>query len=100
MQLFQYFIPILCRCHAHFLLETFTEIARVVDTDHIGYLRHGVLSGFYQLDCTVDAHFLDELDRRQACQGFQLLEENRTADSQLLYKIIYHQVTIVHILLH
>lgn len=57
--------PILCRRHAHFLLETFTEIARVVDTDHIGYLRHGILSGFYQLDCTVDAHFLDELDRRQ-----------------------------------
>ena len=72
--LFQHFIPILRGCHSLFLLETLTEITRVIDTHHIGYLRHGILTGGYQLSCTIDTHFLNELDRRQSGQGFQLLE--------------------------
>ena len=47
--LFQHFIPILRGCHSLFLLETLTEITRVIDTHHIGYLRHGILTGGYQL---------------------------------------------------
>lgn len=43
--LFQHFIPILRGCHSLFLLETLTEITRVIDTHHIGYLRHGILTG-------------------------------------------------------
>ena len=89
--LFQHFIPILRGCHSLFLLETLTEITRVIDTHHIGYLRHGILTGGYQLSCTVDTHFLNELDRRQSGQGFQLLEEYGTAHGKFLHKIIYYR---------
>jgi hypothetical protein len=63
-------------------------------------LRHGILTGGYQLSCTVDTHFLNELDRRQSGQGFQLLEEYGTAHGKFLHKIIYYQVTVIHVLLH
>ena len=56
-------ILILCRCHAETLLEALAEVARVVNTYHIGDLRHVELAGFYEIGCTLNTHFFDEFYR-------------------------------------
>ena len=79
---------------AELLLETFREVGRAVETDHIADFADAILTLFEQTCSVLQANHLYHLVGRCVGQSLYFGKESRATDSKLLRQEIYAEFAV------